>query len=323
MFLLTLLLAACGSSDDDAATQEHFTIGLLVPHEITLNIFDTYRLEMAELGYIEGENVTYVQKGPPENFVDMLQMPAQLVEEDVDLIAVIATEGGLITQAATDEIPILFVAGDLPVEAGLVESLDHPGGNVTGVIATGPEARRLQLFLEMVPDMQRIYLPHSMGDVMADNSVREIETAAEDFGIELVPYLVHDEAEVRAAIENIPDDVDGIFLPQDLTVAAEMVAWSEAAIDKRLPTSSPGVGEDLESGIQVDVLMSYGLSVNDLAERAARLTSQILRGANPGDLPIESAEYYLMVNVAAAEAIGVEIPDHILEQANSVVLGDG
>ena len=318
LVLLALMLAACGGSDDDAATQEHYTIGLVVPHEITLSIFDTYRLEMDKLGYIEGDNITYIQQGPPDSFVDMLQVPALLVEEGVDIIVVIATEGGLLAQGATDVIPILFIAGDTPVEAGLVESLERPGGNVTGVMATGPEARRMELFLEMVPDMQRLYVPHSMDDMMADNSMREIEAAAEDFGIEIVTFPVEDESQIQSAIDSIPDDVDGIFIPQDLMVTVEMSAWADTALEKKLPLSVPGVGESEVGIYPINPLMGYGLSLQDLGNRSARLTDQILRGTSPGDLPIESAEFYLMVNVDTAEAIGVELPDHILEQANFV-----
>jgi putative ABC transport system substrate-binding protein len=313
LILLALLLAACSSSDEP---EQHFTVGLVIPHEITLPIFDSYRLVMADLGYIEGENITYIQKGPPENFIDLLQMPAQLVDEDVDLMVVLATEGALLAQGATEDTPIVFIGGDAPVEAGIVQSLDRPGGNITGVVASGPEARRRELFLEIVPDMQTLYVPHSVGDVMADNSFAEIEEAAEAFDITLISEEVENEEELQVAIHSIPEGADGIFLPQDMLVTTETEAWADEAIANLLPLSAPGVG----SGETIEVLptsplMGYGLSVEDLAERAARLTDQIFRGSNPGDLPIESADFYLMVNVDTANAIGIEIPDHILEQA--------
>ena len=198
-----------------------------------MNIFDTYRTEMAARGYVEGQNVTYIQKGPPENLIEMLQFSAQLVEAEVDLIVVISSEVGVMAHGATEDIPIVFMAGDEPVELGLVESLNHPGGNVTGVMATGPEARRLELFLEMVPSMERIFVPHSANDPIVSGSLREIESAADAFGIEVHTLGIADESEVQDAIENIPDDVDGIFLPQDLLVAVELVAWSEAAIERK------------------------------------------------------------------------------------------
>jgi putative ABC transport system substrate-binding protein len=319
LILLALLLAACSSSDEPEEPEQHFTVGLVIPHEVTLPIFDNYRLAMAALGYIEGENITYIWKGPPENFIDLLQMPAQLVDEDVDLMVVLATEGALLAQGATQDIPIVFIAGDAPVEAGLAESLDRPGGNITGVMATGPEARRMELFLEIAPDMQTLYVPHSVGDMMADNSFAEIEDAAEAFDITLITDEIETEEELQVAIQNIPQEADGIFLPQDMLVTTETGAWANEAIAHQLPLSAPGVGSSETTGVYpTSPLMGYGLSVEDLAERAARLTDQVLRGSNPGDLPIESADFYLMVNVDTADAIGVEIPDHILEQAHYI-----
>jgi putative ABC transport system substrate-binding protein len=212
----------------------------------------------------------------------------------------------------------VFVAGDEPVEAGLVDSFGRPGSNITGVMATGPEARRMELFLEIAPNTHTLYVPHSTGDMMADSSLREIVQAAETFGMELVMQEVLDETELEVAIQNIPEGVDGVFIPQDILVSTELEAWANEAIARKLPLSAPGAGEPGDSRYSISPLMGYGLSVKDLAIRAARLTDQILRGANPGELPIESAEFYLMVDLNTAEAIDIDVPDHILEQAQYI-----
>src|SRR5688500_5260701 len=117
---------------------------------------------------------------------------------------------------------------------------------------------------------------------------------------------------------DIPEDVDGIFILQDVLVSDAMEQWAITAVEQKLPLSAAGVGIEGSSGYVVSPLMGDGIYVPDIAAKAARLSDQILKGANPGDLPIEAAEFYLMVNIDTADAIGIEVPDHILEQAQFV-----
>ena len=324
IILLAVFFVACNPAQDKTADENapapHFTIGLVVPHEITTLIFDQYRSKMAELGYEEGKNVTYIQKGPPEGLVQLLQYPKELVASEIDLMVVIATEGALIAQSATEEIPIIFIAGDTPIEMGLVESLERPGGNVTGVMTTGPEARRLQILLEIDPTIERLYIPHAPDDMMVADALSELEAVASDLGIVMVPEEIEDEAALAGRIQDLPADIDAIFILQDILVSSAIGDWASAAVEHKLPLSAPGVGD---GGVGSPVftyspLMGYGLYIPDLAQKAARLSDQVLRGTYPGDLPIETAELYLMVNLDSAGAIGVEIPDHILEQAQFV-----
>lgn len=321
LIIVMLLLSACSSSDKAASSevqQKQSTVGLIIPHPIVTQIFDEYIKHMAKMGYAEGENITYIKKGPPETQLDILKMPQELVEANVDLIVVISTQVGLLVQSATQDIPIVFIAGSKPVEAGLVESLDKPGGNLTGIMIPGPEARRMQLLLEMDPRIKKLYVPHDPTDIQALNSFTEIATAAEDYGIELVERQVRNDAELQQALSEIPEDIDGIFLAEDILVNGAIDAWSALALERKLPLSAPGVTDNPEN-YNITPLMGYGLFVPDLAEKAARLSDQILQGAKPGDLPVETAEYYLMVNLDTAEAIGIEIPDPVLDQAQIIV----
>ncbi|MCZ7540411.1 MAG: ABC transporter substrate-binding protein [Anaerolineae bacterium] len=156
--LLALGLAACGGDDD--STQKQFKIGILNPIDLFDPSVEGFKTGMAALGYVEGQNIAYEYDGPVGNFGEGLATYAQtLVEHDVDLIFAITTPGALAAQSASKTIPIIFTLVTDPVGAGFVASWPQPGGNMTGVSDANPDSRRLQILKQVLPDMQRVYLP--------------------------------------------------------------------------------------------------------------------------------------------------------------------
>jgi putative ABC transport system substrate-binding protein len=272
-----------------------------------------FKAGMAELGYIEGENITYIYDGAT-NSIDKLDSVAQdLVAADVDLILSITTSATQAAQRATvdTDIPVVFVPVTDPVGAGLVDSLRQPGGNITGVTFGIQEGRRLEWLVQIVPTIEQIYVPYNPEDRSAALALEMASETATELGVELITYETRNPEEVMAAIENIPEEADAIFLLPDSLTGAHNAEF----VELQLPTSGPNPIDTKRYGI----LTSYGMEVSASGKQAARLADQIFQGIKPADLPVETAEFFLAINLKTAEAIGLDIPDEILLQADIIV----
>ncbi|GAB4424550.1 MAG: ABC transporter substrate-binding protein [Anaerolineae bacterium] len=313
--VLALLIAGCGSDDGNKkAAQQSFKVGILNPIELFNPSVEGFKAGMAALGYVEGQNITYVYDGPIGNFDEGLESYARtLVEQKVDLIFTITTPATLAAQKVAGSTPIVFTLVTDPVGAGFAESWAHPGGNLTGVSDANPDSRRLQLLKQVLPDMKRVYLPLDTDIQAVQSALADAQSVTDELGIELILREVHTPDEVRQAIAEIPDDVDAVIVLPDVTTnefAAEFAAESMA---RGIPFSTPTIPQT------DNVLLSYGVDFYPAGEQAARLASQVLRGTKPGDLPVESLEFALMVNLEAAAALGVNVPDAILMQADTII----
>jgi len=312
VMLLALGLAACGGDDDSA--QKQFKIGILNPIDLFEPSVEGFKAVMAALGYVEGQNITYEYDGPVGNFDEGLAAYAQtLVERDVDLIFAITTPGALAAQSATKTVPIIFTLVTDPVGAGFVASWPQPGGNMTGVSDANPDSRRLQILKQVLPDMQRVYLPLDTNIQAVQSALEDVRSVTDPLGLELVLREVHTPDEVRQAIAEIPADVDVIVILPDVTTNEFVVEFAAAAMARRVPFSTASIPET------DNVLLSYGVEFYPAGEQVARLAAQVLRGTSPGDLPVESLDFTLMVNLETAATLGIEVPTAVLSQADTII----
>ncbi len=309
--IIGLLLAACGGD------QKTYTIGVVNLSPLQEGTLEGFKEGMTELGYIEGENVTYLYEGATGD-MDKLDSVAQgLVEANVDLILSITTPATQAAQRATagTDIPVVFVPVTDPVGAGIVDSLRQPGGNITGVTFGIQEGRRLEWLVQIVPTIEEIYIPYNPEDRSAVLALEAVSEVAPKLGVELIARETSTPEEVAAAFENIPEDADAIFFLPDSVVNARIGDWLETAIELELPTSGPN-----PAAVEAGHLTAYGIDLTASArQEAARLADQILRGIKPADLPVETAEFYLAINLKTAEAIGLDISDEILIQADTII----
>lgn len=309
LFALGGLLTACGSG------QKTYTIGVINLAPPLDAALDGFKAGMAERGYIESENVTYIYEGATGS-VDALDATAQrLVERDVDLILSITTPATQAAQRATAEtdIPVVFVPVTDPVAAGLVQSLRRPGGNITGIMTGGTEGARLQWQLKIAPNVEKVYIPYNP-DGSSTSSLAATEAAAEQLNVELVTQVATNPDEVAAAIEAIPEDADAIFILNDGFIETQIDKFIEAALERDIPISASSLLH-----VSAGVLFAYGHRHEVNGQAAAGLAAQILEGVEPADLPVETAETFLSINLKSAEAIGLDIPDSILRQADTVI----
>jgi putative ABC transport system substrate-binding protein len=306
--IASLLLAGCGDRPKK--------IGVLNLSSGLDAIVEGFKKRMDEFGYSEGENIAYIYEGAT-NSIETLDAAAQrLVESEVDLILSLSTPATQAAQRATvdTDIPVVFVPVTDPVGAGLVESLKHPGRNITGVTFLFQEKQRLQWLVHIVPTIQNIYIPYNPEDRSAVLALETASATAAELGIEIITRTASAPEEVIAATEQIPAEADAVFRLPDSLFIPHMAQLVEAANARKLPTSGPG-----EASVQAGTLIVYGIRHDAIAKQAARLTDQILSGIKPADLPVEMAETFLTINLKTAEIIGLDIPDEVLRQADTII----
>jgi len=270
-----------------------------------------------QLGWIENRNVVIEYRwaeGRQERFAEIA---AEFVQLKVDLIVAPTTPAVMAAKQATSLIPIVIATADDPVGTGLVASLARPGGNVTGlsnqISDTSP--KRLELLREVVPGLRRLAILFNVGNPGAVLDIREFEAAVRMFGLEALTFEIRRAEEIAPGFEALKGRADALYVAADPLVNTNRVRINTLALAARLPTMH-GVRDYVEAG----GLMSYGPNVPDQYRRAADYVDKILRGAKPGDLPVEQpTKFDLIINLTTAKALGLTIPPSVLARADEVI----
>ncbi len=300
---------------DDKESKKSYKVGIVNSAAIMSSAIDGLKAQLTTLGYTEGKNITYIYNGPTAS--DGLEAEIQrMFDEKVDVIFTLTTAPSVKAKEMTAEngIPIVFAPVTDPIGAGIVTDLNKPGGNVTGVMSGLSENRRLEWLKTVAPDIKMVLIPYDPNNPSPVKTLDGLKETAQKIGVELVLLETPDKAAVEAAIANIPSDVDAIFLPSDSLVGSYVADWVAKSIELKLPTSGSS-----QAHVTAGVLCSYSYSPTQAGELAAGLVDHILKGSKPGDLPTEIAEPQASINLATASALGLEIPNSVLQQAAIVV----
>ncbi|MFH1153052.1 MAG: ABC transporter substrate-binding protein [Pseudomonadota bacterium] len=312
VLLSMVFLAACNNDKINV-----YTIGVINDVPVLDNALAGFKEGMAGLGYIEGKNIRYVYNGAT---TDMDKLPAAahaLLAAKPDLIFSITTPATLaVKQAATGTgLPQVFTIVTDPVGAGIVDSLQNPGGNITGVCFGIQEARRLEWLIKIAPGIRKIYVPFNPNDKSPVLALKIVNNAATRLGIELITREVADPETLNDAVLNIPAQADAVFLLPDSLMATRLPDMAATANKHKLPTSVSNITTVETYG----VLTAFGFDQHLSGKQASRQADQIFKGARPADLPVETAEFFLAINLKTAKAIGLDIPEDILYQARFIV----
>ena len=307
-----LILSGCGGGSEKSKT---YTIGVINLSPSLDDTFTGFKQGMTELGYIEGENVTYLYAGAAGSIDKLDGMAEDLVKAKVDLILSITTPATLATKKATvdNNIPVVFVPLTDPVGAGVVASLAQPGGNMTGVTFGPQEAQRLAWLTKIAPTVKRVYIIHNPKDSSVQLALKTVKETAAKLGLEIVLYEASNPDEIATALTNLPENIDAIYMLPDSQTEIKLADILAVANAHNLPTSVSNV-ERVKDG----PLYSYAMKQIAGGQQAARLADQILKGIKPADLPVETAEFFLAINLKTAQAIGINISDNILSQADTI-----
>jgi putative ABC transport system substrate-binding protein len=272
---------------------------------------------LQELGWIEGRTVTIEYRWAEANTERYAEIATELVDHKVDVIVTWASAPVLAAKHATAVVPIVFAAQMDPVGAGVVASLARPGGNVTGLSLqqTDTAAKRLEFLRELVPNLRRLAIMANIGAAGAILERREIEATARTLDLEATILEIRQADDIAPALEALKGHIDALYVATDPLVFSNRVRINGLAQDARLPTIY-GSREYAEAG----GLMSYGPSYTDLFRRAADYVDKILRGAKPGDIPVEQpTRFELIVNLKTAKVLGLDVPPAMLARADEVI----
>ena len=310
--VVMVLLAAC-----DNEKSKTYTVGVInVVPDLDQNLAG-FKEGMAGLGYIEGKNIRYLYDGPT---TDMDRLPAaaqSLVKAKVDLILSITTPATKAAQKATAGIglPVVFAVVTDPTGAKIVDSMQHPGGNITGIAFGIQEERRLEWLVRIVPAIRQIYVPFNPKDQSPVLALKVVRNAAAKLGVELITREVHDPETLNDAVLNIPPEADAVFLLPDSLISTRLPDMVAMTLKRSLPTSVANI--DVVKDFSL--LTSFGFNQYLCGKQAARLADQIFKGTGPADLPVGMAEFFLAINLKTARTIGLTVSEDILRQADIIV----
>src|SRR3954453_18381508 len=262
----------------------------------------TFVQRLRELGWINGQNVTIELRWADGKSERSAEIAAEFVRLKVDVIATIGTPQVLAAKQAISAIPIVSAGMGDPVGTGLIANLARPGGNVTGLSVQAPDlaGKRLALLREAVPGLRGLGLLGNVGNPVVVIELRELETACRALGLDVVTSEIRRSEDVPSAMDNFRGRTEAVYVAQDLLTITNRPRINTLALGARLAVMHAS-RENIEAG----GLMSYGPNFPLLFRRAAEYVDKVLRGAQPGELPVEQpTKYELVVNLTTAKALG-------------------
>jgi putative ABC transport system substrate-binding protein len=277
---------------------------------------EAFRAGLRDLGYIEGKNFVIESRFAEGNVVRLPELAAELVRVNVDVI-ITSGPGVVAAQRATSTIPIvMLVIGDA-VATGVVASLGNPGGNTTGSSFFNPElmAKRVELLKEVAPSMTQAAVLLTPGLPGNGQVLRAMEMTAKVLKVGLQPFEARGSSEYESTFAALADKKIGAIVIHDNPVFIRD-AKLLAAIAAKQRLASVGFAEFTAAG----GLVAYGVNFRDMYRRAAYFVDKILKGAKPGDLPVEQpTKFELVINLRTAKALGLTIPPTLLARADEVI----
>ncbi|KIL99878.1 hypothetical protein CCC_02667 [Paramagnetospirillum magnetotacticum MS-1] len=308
--LAVFMLLRWGGVFDDRKV----VVGVLNHAIVAEEALEGFKAGLASHGYVEGGQATYYYRGPLGGSV--LESEAErLAALKPDLFLTLSTPAAkaAFRVAKAAGIPLIFAPASDPIAIGLAESLGRPGRNATGVTFGIQEPVRLQWLKTMLPGLTAVLVPFNPDDPSPQASLEKIRPVADGLGIRLDLAYVRSGAELDAALAAMAPDVGAVFVPVDAYVASQVPRILVATLGRNVPLTTPQRG-----GVVEGAFMSYGLDMRSLGAQGARLAAQVLGGVPAGDLPVETAEFRLTINVETMERLGISLPDQILRQADLI-----
>jgi len=279
-----------------------------------------FQTALTKRGYSVGTNLTLVERYANDRLERLPALATELVNLGVDVILSFATPASLAAKAASSTIPIVMIAVGDPLGVGVVNSLNRPDANVTGLSLNNvdPAGKRLEFLKEAVPRLSHAaVLANPKNPSFTVLQLTQTRTAADRIGVTLVPVEVAAPERLADTFANVTakPGVNGVIVLPDATFITHRVTIAHLALQHRLPSVAPG-----SPFVGAGCLLAYGPDVAEIYRQAARFVDKILKGAKPGDLPIEQPnKFELVINLKTAKALGLTIPPSLLLRADQVI----
>jgi putative ABC transport system substrate-binding protein len=315
-----LLAAPLAAWAQQAATVARIGYLLFTP-AANAHLHEAFRQGLRDLGYVEGRNVVIEYRSAEGKFERSPALAAELVALKVDVILAASTPQALAAKQATKTIPIVFIALADPVTSGLVTSLARPGGNVTGLSYLTPElvGKCLEQLTQAIPGVSRVAVLWQPGDVperTEKDLLKEAEVAARALGVRVQFVEARGPADFDRAFSDMTRArADALSVLTGVMLFGERRRLVNLAAKNRLPAVYPW-----REAVDAGGLMAYGPDLAHMFRRAATYVDKILKGAKPADLPVEQpTKFELVINLKTAKALGLTIPQSLLERADQVI----
>ena len=303
-------------ADIRAQARPVYRLGLLSQGPPPQSYIDGLKQGFRELGYEEGRNLVWELRFTDGSLDRLADLAGELVRLKVDVILARASSGALAAKRATTSIPIVFLAVYGPVEVGLVPNLAHPGGNITGVAVNASDlaGKRVEVLKHLVPTLKRVAMlthpPHPSNRVQLEGA----KAAAKALGLRLDAVPVRGADDFAPALRELRG-VDGVLNADTPLFVNNRARLVEAIAASRLPAVYPA-----RPYVEAGGLMSYGSDVSELWRRGALYVDKILKGAKPGDLPVEQPNAFeFVINMRTAKAMRLTIPPSLALRASAIV----
>ena len=281
-------------------------------------VIEHLTLPLQKLGYVDGKNIVFEFRGAEGKPERLPELAAELVRLKVDVIVAHTNIAAFAARDATSTIPIVVWAAHGALDTGLVRSLARPGGNLTGVESMAPEidAKRVQLLKELVPGLSRLGALYNAGDQSAPFHVKSTQAAAHVLGVAVVALGVRRNEDFDTVFSTVGGKpLDGLLMFTDVLTWRNFKRTTDFAQQERVPTMC-----EFKELVVTGCLLSYGPTFAEISARTAEQIDKILKGAKPGDLPMERVtRFEMVVNAKTAKALGLTIPRSVLLRADQVI----
>jgi putative tryptophan/tyrosine transport system substrate-binding protein len=271
---------------------------------------------LRERGWILGENLAIEYRWAEGRSWLVSQIAAEFLQQDIDVIVTYGSAIPILKQATTT-IPIVFAVAYDPVRAGLVQSLAHPGGNVTGMSIQQLDLvdKRLELLREVIPQLHRLAILADAGYAETMLEADRVKSTAQAIGLEAARLGIWGSQDITSALEALEGKSDALYVVSDALIAANRARIIRLALSEHLPTIF-----SYDDYVEAGGFISYGPNYADLFRRAADMVDKILHGKKPGDIPIERpTKFDFAINIKTATALGLSMPPTLLAAANEVI----
>lgn len=310
--MVMMMLSGCGSKNAESG-DEMFKVGIiqLMEHPSLDTIRESIIEGLEDEGYVEGENLKIEYQNGQNDMSTMKNIAQTFVGDECDVIVAIATPAAQASLSETTEIPIVFAAITDPVGAGLVDSLDNPGGNVTGTSDEVSAEMIMKLAKDITPDFKTIGVLYNIGEDNSVSVVAQLKEYAGENGYKVIESTVTNTGEVQQAAQYLADKVDIVFSPIDNTVASSMAVATETFNNAGIPFYVSA-----DSMVNDGGLATCGIDYTVLGRETAAMIADILEGADPAAIAVRKmSEMSVYVNKETAKALNIEIPQAILDKA--------
>lgn len=272
--------------------------------------------EMTKLGYKDSVNIKYTFGNSQGDNTVAQSIAKKFVNDKCDMIFAITTPTAQVCaqEIKGTNIPLVFGAVTDPVSAGLVNSLESPGSNITGTSDRWPTSAQFDLLLQLVPSVKRIGVIYNPGETNSESNIKEVEQVCKNKNLQLIKVAVSNTSEVYAAAQSLVGKIDAFYVSADNTVITAMDAVIKISEKNRIPLL-PGVSSNVEQG----GFGTLGPNYFDVGVEAAKIVDRIIKGEKPADIPVSTAknfEYFF--NLKSAKATGVVIPEDLLKKASKI-----